>query len=61
VIRVLRSIGFEVARQGRKHTVLYRGEVTIVVPRHPGDMATGTFHAILREAGISREAYLRLR
>jgi hypothetical protein len=48
-------------REGRRHTVLQRANVTLVVPRHRGDLPTGTFHAILKQAGLSAERYLNLR
>jgi predicted RNA binding protein YcfA (HicA-like mRNA interferase family) len=48
---VLRKLGF----------ALHRESVLVVVPRHPGDLATGAFHGILRQAGLSKADYVKLR
>jgi predicted RNA binding protein YcfA (HicA-like mRNA interferase family) len=29
-------------------------------PRHPGDLPEGTVHAILRQAGLSADDYMKL-
>jgi predicted RNA binding protein YcfA (HicA-like mRNA interferase family) len=61
VIRTLIRIGFDVVREGRRHTILGRGPRLIPVPRHAGDLSHVTFHKILKQAGLTPEEYRRLR
>jgi predicted RNA binding protein YcfA (HicA-like mRNA interferase family) len=54
--------GFEVIRQRGSHLIPINEEKTrIVIPVHPGkDIKPGLCRAILREAGINREKFLKL-
>jgi predicted RNA binding protein YcfA (HicA-like mRNA interferase family) len=56
--RKLRRAGFVEIRTTR-HPVFYLAEkdLTIPVPRHPGDVPKGTLRAIIREMGSSVEAF----
>lgn len=57
----LRRAGYREIRTSR-HPVYYLAEkdITIPVPRHPGDVPIGTLRAILRETGMSIEEFNRL-
>jgi predicted RNA binding protein YcfA (HicA-like mRNA interferase family) len=62
VARRLRMFGFQFDRQGPGSHEIWRQASTgrkVTLPHHSGDMAEGTLRAILREAGIDREAFLR--
>lgn len=54
----LRRAGYVEIRTSR-HPVFYLAErnVTIPVPRHPGDVPIGTLRAIVREMGISVDEF----
>ena len=62
LIKILQRQGFKVIRQKGSHVILINGEKTrIVIPMHPGkDLKPGLTRAILREAGINREKFLKL-
>ena len=53
--------GFVEVRQAGSHTVLRHpdGRQTYVA-MHPGTLPTGTFHKILKQAGLSEEAFRQL-
>ena len=59
--RKLRAAGYVEIRSSR-HPVYYLAEknLTIPVPRHPGEVPKGTLRAILREMGMSVEEFNRL-
>jgi predicted RNA binding protein YcfA (HicA-like mRNA interferase family) len=59
--RKLRRAGFAEIRTSR-HPVYYLAEknLTIPIPRHPGDVPKGTLRAIVRELGISIEEFNNL-
>jgi len=58
VLRRLESAGFTVRRQSGSHKVLRHpdGRQTYV-PMHPGDVPSGTFRSILRQAGLTEEEF----
>ncbi|MEX1049188.1 MAG: type II toxin-antitoxin system HicA family toxin [Akkermansiaceae bacterium] len=58
VLRKLKRAGFEERRQSGSHLVLRHdnGRQTYL-PMHTGDVPTGTFKAILKQAGISEEEF----
>lgn len=63
VVRVLERLGFQRIRQSGSHAVFRHpdGRWT-TVPIHPGrDVARGTLHKILRDAGVTQEEFERLR
>ena len=62
LIKILGDYGFEVIRQKGSHVILINDKKTrIVIPMHPGkDLKPGLTRAIIREAGISREQFLKL-
>ena len=62
LIKVLKSIGFEPARQTGSHLMLVHPTkgTKIPVPIHPRDMKRGLFFSILKRAGISHADFLEL-
>jgi len=60
-IRALEKIGFRRVRQRGSHVVLKRqtpqGEVGCVVPMHR-ELAIGTLHGILKQAGVTQEQFI---
>jgi predicted RNA binding protein YcfA (HicA-like mRNA interferase family) len=61
VLRRLESAGFAVRRQSGSHKVLRHpdGRQTYV-PMHPGDIPSGTFRSILRQAGLTEDEFRKL-
>jgi len=57
----LQRAGFVIKRQSGSHVVLRHadGRQTYVA-MHPGDIPTGTFRAMLRQAGLSEETFRQL-
>lgn len=59
----LRALGFEFWRSAKgRHEIWYNEtlDVFTTIPRHHGDMAEGTVRAILKQATIEVEDFLRL-
>lgn len=56
--RNLRQAGYVEIRT-KRHPVYYLAEsdVTIPVPKHPGDVPVGTLRAVVREMGITVEEF----
>jgi predicted RNA binding protein YcfA (HicA-like mRNA interferase family) len=61
VLAKLQRAGFVVKRQSGSHVVLRHvdGRQTYVA-MHPGDVPSGTFRAILRQAGFKEEDFRNL-
>lgn len=61
VLRRLQRAGFEIRRQSGSHVVLRdsAGRQTYV-PMHTRELPSGTFRAILKQAGLSEEEFRRL-
>jgi predicted RNA binding protein YcfA (HicA-like mRNA interferase family) len=63
-VKRLRALGLEFHRQAAgSHEIWFHpalGRYT-TIPNHPGDLPEGTLRAILRQAGIEPEAFLRAR
>ncbi len=63
VIKALRKIGFEPARQKGSHIVLVRmvsdSKRAVVVPNHK-EIDPGTLFEIIRQAGLKREEFEKL-
>ena len=63
VLRKLRQAGFVFDRQAKgSHEIWWNPETRArtTVPHHPGDLPEGTVHAILRQAGLSTDDFLKL-
>lgn len=61
IVKKLRKLGFEFDRQAAgSHEIWFNPatECFTTIPNHPGDMPEGTLKAILRQAGITTEAFL---
>jgi predicted RNA binding protein YcfA (HicA-like mRNA interferase family) len=60
-ISLLKKLGYREARQRGSHLVMQDGNGRIiVVPVHTKEIGVGLLRAIIRELGISREAYFEL-
>lgn len=51
------ELGFEEVRQRGSHVVMKKGGVGCVIPMHK-EIKVGTLAGILRQAGISAEAFI---
>ncbi len=56
-IAALQRMGFEVVRQKGSHVVMRRGASGCVVPNH-AEIRVGTLSGILKQAGVSVEAFI---
>jgi len=63
VVKALAKLGFKVAGRRGSHIKLKRKVddkvFVVIVPDHP-ELAKGTLKSILRQANITREAFLKL-
>lgn len=63
VIKILKKIGFEEKRQKGSHIILAKeteqGKRAVVVPNHK-EVDKGTLLEIIRQAGLTREEFLKL-
>jgi predicted RNA binding protein YcfA (HicA-like mRNA interferase family) len=61
VVRILRSLGWEVARQRGSHIILVKeGSIaTLSVPDHR-EVARGTLRSLIRDAGLTVEEFADL-
>ena len=62
VVRRLRTFGFMFDRHASgSHEIWFNPQTNryTTIPNHPGDLPEGTLRAILRQAGISVEEFLR--
>jgi predicted RNA binding protein YcfA (HicA-like mRNA interferase family) len=62
-IAALRRAGFEVMRTDGSHTFMlhHQRKRSAVVPEHGGrDLAVGTLHSILKQAGLTVEEFIGL-
>ena len=58
VLRRLQRAGFEVRRQSGSHVVLRHSDGRqTYVPMHTGDVPSGTFRSILKQAGLTEETF----
>lgn len=62
IIKRLKKLGFEFDRQAAgSHELWFNRETQryTTIPNHPGDMPEGTLRAIIKQAGITIEAFLQ--
>jgi len=62
IVKRLKSCGFAFDRQAAgSHEIWYNNSKNryTTIPNHPGDMPEGTLRAILREAGITPNDFLK--
>ncbi|MCL2635044.1 MAG: type II toxin-antitoxin system HicA family toxin [Betaproteobacteria bacterium] len=57
IIRALEKLGFIKVRQSGSHVVMRRGTEGCVVPTH-AEVKVGTLAGVLRQAGVSHEAFM---
>ena len=64
IIRKLKSLGFEFDRQAAgSHEIWFNptSNKYTTIPNHPGDLPEGTLRAILKQAGIEPDVFLKTR
>ncbi len=62
IIKRLKQLGFEFDRQAAgSHEIWYNASNHryTTIPNHPGDMPEGTLRAILKQAGMETEEFLK--
>jgi len=62
IVKKLKRLGFEFLRQGAgSHEIWYNPSTNryTTIPNHPGDMPEGTLKAILNQAGINTDMFLK--
>ena len=62
IVKRLKQLGFVFDRQAAgSHEIWYHSNTHryTTIPNHPGDMPEGTLRAILKQAGIEPEEFLR--
>lgn len=62
IIKKLQTFGFEFYRQAAGSHEIWRNPRTgrfTTIPNHPGDMPEGTLRAILKQAGIDIDDFLK--
>jgi len=62
IIRKLKKFGFVFCRQAAgSHEIWFCKDARryTTIPHHPGDMPEGTLRAILKQAGVSSDEFLR--
>lgn len=57
IVKALERLGFAVVRQKGSHIVMRKGPSGCVVPNHR-EVKVGTLSGILKQAGISGEAFV---
>lgn len=63
VVRRLKVLGFAFDRQAAgSHEIWYNASANryTTIPNHPGDLPEGTLRAILRQAGVDVDEFLRI-
>jgi len=60
VINALEKAGFHRARQRGSHIRLKKGNLSVTVPMHPGDLKQTVLRSILRQARLTPEEFLKL-
>lgn len=64
IIKILKRFGFEFHRQAAGSHEIWHNPVTnryTTVPNHSGDMPEGTLRAILKQADIDIEAFIKMK
>jgi predicted RNA binding protein YcfA (HicA-like mRNA interferase family) len=63
IVRKLKAAGFQFDRQAAGSHEIWLNESTrryLTIPNHSGDLPEGTLRAILKQAGIDPDDFLRL-
>ena len=64
IVRILKKFGFQFLRQATGSHEIWFNPITkryTTIPNHPGDMPEGTLRAILKQAGIEVNSFLKKR
>jgi predicted RNA binding protein YcfA (HicA-like mRNA interferase family) len=64
IVRILKNFDFEFYRQAAgSHEIWYNSKTNrfTTIPNHPGDMPEGTLRAILSQAGIGVNDFLKMK
>jgi predicted RNA binding protein YcfA (HicA-like mRNA interferase family) len=59
VVKALTKDGFQVVRQKGSHLILVKNECIVPVPKHE-QIKKGLLMAIIEEAGLTKEEFLKL-
>jgi len=62
IVKTLKRLGFSFDRQAAgSHEIWHNPQTNCytTIPNHPGDMPEGTLHAILKQAKISPDHFLK--
>lgn len=62
IVKKLKKLGFTFDRQAAgSHEIWYNPNTDCytTIPNHPGDMPEGTLRAILKQAGVAPDEFLR--
>jgi len=62
IVSLLKKLGFEFYRQATgSHEIWYNPQTNrfTTIPNHTGDMPEGTLRAILKQAGINPDVFLK--
>ncbi len=59
VVKALGKVGFQVERQRGSHLILVKNERIVPIPKHD-QIKKGLLMAIIEEAGLTREEFLKL-
>jgi predicted RNA binding protein YcfA (HicA-like mRNA interferase family) len=63
VVKRLKAFGFAFDRQASGSHEIWFNKITgryTTIPNHPGDIPEGTLRAILKQAGINPEEFIKL-
>ncbi len=60
VVRALERAGFVRSRQTGSHLRLFDGKRFVTVAMHSRDLKPGTLRAIIRQAGLTVEEFIKL-
>ena len=62
LVKRLRAFGWRGPVAGNKHQHMVKGEINLTIPNpHRGEIGVNLLKIILKEAGISRNEWIRLR
>ena len=63
VVKMFEKLGFRQLRQKGSHVILrnQEGGQRIVVPLHVKDMPIGTLRSIIRQSGVDKNDFLKIR
>ena len=59
IVKALKKVGFQVARQKGSHIILMKGDCVLPVPKH-AEIKRGLLLAIIAEAGLKKQEFLEL-